>query len=85
MNGCVGYVPQQACVLNEIVCVISFISENHTMKDLKNEEFMKGEDVNDVKLMKQMRNNELIDNDLMRKCDVKMRDRKQRNTKLLLK
>ena len=50
------------------------------MKDLKNEELTKGEEVNDVKLMKQMRNNELIENDMVRKCNVRMGDRKQRNT-----
>ena len=55
------------------------------MKDLKNEELMKGEEVNDVKLMKKMRSNELIENDMVRRYDVKMRGRKQRNTKLLLK
>ena len=55
------------------------------MKAFKNEEMMKGEEINGVKLMKQMRNNELIENCWVRKHDVKMRDRKHRNTKLLLK
>ena len=55
------------------------------MKDLKNEELIKGEEVNNVKLIMQMRNNELIENYRAREHDVKMRDRKQRNTKLLLK
>ena len=33
VNGCVGYVAQQTCFLNGIVCVIPLISESNTMKD----------------------------------------------------
>ena len=39
---------------------------------------MKGEEVNDVKLMKQIESKELNENDMARECDVKKRDRKQR-------
>ena len=55
------------------------------MRDLKNEEMIKREGANDVKLIEQIGNNEIIETNTVRKCDVKMRDRKQRNTKLLLK
>ena len=50
-----------------------------------NEEFEKRgideeEEVNDVKFKNQMRNNKLIDNNMVRSCDVKMGDRKQRSS-----
>ena len=50
------------------------------MKDLENEELIKGDEVDYVKLIKQMRINELIENNRIRKCVVKIGYRKQRNT-----